>query len=140
VAPGGSPFGGPVNVLAAEAPSAAQMVEQRQRLMREDGQLLKGLRDFPADGDITVLNQLLANLKTLPTLFPKGSNTGKSNALPLIWKQPEAFADMFHEAEITASAMLQAVKSGDESFYADAFRGLAAACGECHQVYRAQLD
>ena len=135
-------FAGSVTTNGASqigAAGTAELVDRRQRAMREDGQIIKSLGELPPEDSAAQLAKLLQNLDALPALFPKGSISDKSNALPVIWLQFDEFTGIFAEAKLTATTMMQAARSGDSGLYADAFLALKATCGECHQTYRGQL-
>lgn len=101
--------------------------------------IVKGLGDglpVSAMRDSTAAAQLA--LQRIPGLFPVGSGEGKTNALPVIWSDPAGF-DLAYEAAATRMRDLVAVSQGDDR---DAFGGaagrLAAACGNCHNRFRAE--
>lgn len=72
----------------------------------------------------------------LQYLFPAGSNVGDSEALPLIWEEPEEFAEAIDTAEEATTAFREAVASGDRAAIGAAFRDVGAACRGCHDRFR----
>jgi cytochrome c556 len=76
----------------------------------------------------------------LQYLFPPGSNVGDSEALPVIWEEPEEFAKMIADAERATAAFSEAASAGDEDAIAAAFRDVGAACRGCHDRFREDDD
>lgn len=76
----------------------------------------------------------------LKHLFQAGSNVGDSEALPLIWEEPEEFAEAITKAEEATSAFQEAVASGDRAAIGAAFRDVGAACRGCHDRFRVDDD
>jgi cytochrome c556 len=76
----------------------------------------------------------------LKHLFPAGSNVAESEALPVIWEQPDEFAEAIETAEKATAAFSEAVASGDKAAIGAAFRDVGAACRGCHDQFRADSD
>lgn len=83
---------------------------------------------------------LATGVKELDRVFPAGSNVGESEALPVIWEEPEAFAEAIANAQEATAAFLAAAESGDEEAISAAFRNVGTACRGCHDRYRVQHD
>lgn len=83
----------------------------------------------------------LANgTKEFEYLFPAGSNVGDSEALPLIWEEPEDFAAAVAKVQEASAAFLAAAESGDADTIGSAFRDLGGACRNCHDRFRVDED
>lgn len=84
---------------------------------------------------------LASSASELQRLFPAGSAVGDSEALPVIWEQPEEFARAVDEAE-AATARLQKVvaEGGDRAAIAAAFKDVGGACRGCHDRFRKDDD
>ncbi len=81
--------------------------------------------------------QAIANLGAeLHSIFPEGSNVEDSEALPIIWEEPEKFAEAVARAEKAMAAMGAAVSDSDVEAVGRAFRNLGEACKGCHDRYR----
>lgn len=74
--------------------------------------------------------------KELAHLFPAGSNIGDSEALPVIWEQPEEFAAAIDKVQEAADAFVAAAESGDAERIGGAFRELGGSCRGCHDRFR----
>ncbi len=76
----------------------------------------------------------------LKHLFAAGSNVGESEALPVIWEEPEEFAKAIGKAEEATQAFSAAVDSGDREAIDAAFRDVGGSCRGCHDRFRADND
>lgn len=76
----------------------------------------------------------------LHRLFQEGSNVGESEALPIIWEEPEKFAERIETAKNATAAFSEAAAGGDADTIRGAFRDLGAACRGCHDRYRVAHD
>lgn len=100
------------------------------------------VRDLVEDnGFLAAHAEGLANgARELKHVFPPGSNVGESEALPVIWEQPEKFREAVEEAERATLAFKEVVANGDKAAIARAFREVGAACRGCHDRFRVQED
>jgi len=72
----------------------------------------------------------------LHSVFPKGSNIEDSEALPLIWEEPEEFAAALAKAEKAMAALGEAADGGDVHAIGAAFRNVGKSCKGCHERFR----
>jgi cytochrome c556 len=72
----------------------------------------------------------------LGKLFPEGSGTAKSDALPLIWQENEKFQKAAEAARTATAALRDAVKSGDKAATAKSMKPVFESCKGCHDRYR----
>jgi len=101
--------------------------------------IVRGLIDN--DGHLVDHAAALANAaKELDRLFPAGSNVGESEALPLIWEEPEAFAEAIGKLQNATAVFLAAAESGDEAAIGSAFREVGMSCRGCHDRYREEHE
>jgi cytochrome c556 len=93
------------------------------------------------DGHLVSHAQGLADgASELSRVFQEGSNVGESEALPIIWEEPEAFAEAIAKAEEATAAFLAAAESGDKEAIGAAFRNVGMSCRGCHDRYRVAHD
>ncbi|PWR23418.1 c-type cytochrome [Zavarzinia compransoris] len=126
---------------AALAAGAEALVEQREAGMKQAGGALKALGAAAKAGAVTPADvekaQGLADFATaLPTLFPEGSITDKSRALPEIWTDKagwDAKVKVFADA---ADAILVAAKAGDVAGLRAGVGAAGDSCGACHKAFR----
>lgn len=76
----------------------------------------------------------------LKYLFPAGSAVDESEALPVIWEQPEEFQEAVDTAVTATTAFKEAVAGGDKAAIGAAFRDVGAACRGCHDRFRLDSD
>jgi cytochrome c556 len=105
---------------------AASMIARG--LVEDDGHLVSHARGL-ADG-----------ARELGRVFQEGSNVGESEALPVIWEEPEAFAAAVAKTEEATAAFLAAAESGDKEAIGAAFRDVGMSCRGCHDNYRVAHD
>ncbi len=70
------------------------------------------------------------------TLFPKGTGTGRTRALPVIWSKPKEFKQAltaFNDASAKLSSI--AVK-GKPKTVMTAYKVVKKTCGKCHKSFR----
>jgi cytochrome c556 len=103
---------------------AASMIARG--LVDDDGHLVGHARGL-ADG-----------AREMERIFQEGSNVGESEALPLIWEEPEAFAEAVSKLQEATAAFLAAAESGDGEAIGAAFRNVGMSCRGCHDRYRVQ--
>jgi cytochrome c556 len=85
--------------------------------------------------------QGLANgASELKQLFPAGSNVNDSEALPVIWEQPEEFAAAIDKAVAATKKFVEATEGGDKVAITAAFKEVGGACRGCHDKFRAEHD
>jgi cytochrome c556 len=127
----------------AGAAIAQDVIAQRRAGLKhvgEEFQAFKAVSD--ARGDVRPLapriGELITFFRGLPTLFPEGSGTGNTRALPPIWSDRAGFEQAATNV-ITQLVALQALAAaGDNAAFPPAFNQTGAACGACHRVNRAR--
>ena len=70
----------------------------------------------------------------VPGVFPEGSGVGKSEVLPAVWDDPDAFSKATKSFIEAANEFAQAVD--DEQGITEAQRKLSRACKNCHDNFR----
>ncbi len=73
-------------------------------------------------------------------IFPAGSGIGKSEALPLVWQEPEQFAKKADAVKVATAELRDAVKGGDQAAIGKAIKTAGDACKACHDRYRKEED
>jgi cytochrome c556 len=127
---------------AAAAVAQANVIEQRQNLMKEHGAMvrpasamLRGQAPFNLEQVQTALRTFSRNAKVAPTLFPDNSKTGgDTKALPAIWDSKADFEGIFVKFDQDAQAALAAIK--DEPTFKAEFPKVLQNCSACHDRYR----
>lgn len=73
-------------------------------------------------------------------IFPEGSNVGESEALPIIWEEPEEFATAIAKVQEATAAFAEAAEIDDEDAIRGSFRNVGMACRGCHDRFRVAHD
>jgi len=133
-----------VLVVAAKLFAQANVIEQRQNLMKLNSGAARAIRvaieakDYATVG--TKAREIMSNNTKITGLFPKGSTTGKTRATAAIWEKAEDFAKASKGLERAASELEAAAKTGNEAEVNTKFRSLGEACASCHKAFRAERD
>ncbi|MBV8393443.1 MAG: cytochrome c [Alphaproteobacteria bacterium] len=123
----------------------ADIVKQRQENRKQTGPLMRSIKAaVDSKGDAKSVVEAAAKLKALEEafdkMFPKGSDTADSHALPAVWTDSAGFAAAGKAANDAYDKLAVAAGSGDFAAIATAFGDVGKACGACHTKYRAKLN
>ena len=81
---------------------------------------------------------LAALAKKSQSIYPEGSDVGRSEALPAIWEKPDAFRKATQRFIDASEAFAKAADFGDQDALGQALRGLGGSCKGCHDDFRAE--
>lgn len=119
------------------------ITERRAGLKRmgENMEAMKPIADAAGDPRPAVarIDDMITFYRGLPAMFPRGSGTGDTKALPAIWEDFPRF-----EAANTAllgqlQVLRTAAASGDAAAFQTAYRATGPQfCGGCHRPFRAR--
>ena len=122
--------------------TAAEAIDARKALMKEQGAAWKNVQDKAKAGQIAAIvpdaEKLAQTSKEIPKLFPEGSlDPAKSAAKPEIWQKRADFDAAAKNLETWSAKLRDAAKTGN----ADATNAVVKdfgrqACGTCHQPFR----
>ncbi|MCL4791340.1 MAG: cytochrome c [Gammaproteobacteria bacterium] len=76
----------------------------------------------------------------LKVLFPAGTGTGDTDALPLIWQEQARFGELLTASEKSTADLRAAVAAGDKAATMKAFKAVGDSCKGCHDRYRKEND
>jgi cytochrome c556 len=74
--------------------------------------------------------------RTLPSLFPEGTNLPSSKALPTVWSDRAGFEARAAAYATAAQALAEAAQGGDRAVFLQRWGELRTTCGACHDAYR----
>jgi cytochrome c556 len=74
------------------------------------------------------------NARQIPTLFPAGSQKGKTDALPIIWERKADFDARAAKLDQDARTAQNEIK--DRASLQAALQRVGQNCGGCHETYR----
>jgi cytochrome c556 len=122
--------------------TAEQIVAARQSayaLSAGDFTAMKAAADAGADVHTLVLpaRTLARWARTLPSLFPAGTNLPASKALPTVWSDRAGFEARAAAYADAARALAEAAQGGDRAVFLQRWGEVRTACGACHDSYRA---
>jgi cytochrome c556 len=127
--------------FAADDPIAA-----RQELMKHNGgaakiavDMIKGAKPFDVAAAADAMKTLQDDMVTFVTLFPEGSDKGKTSASPKIWEDMDGFKAAAAKLAADAKTAGEAAAQGVDAFKV-AFNAVGSDCGACHQAYRVKKD
>jgi cytochrome c556 len=139
---------GVVAVLTAggvTAWAADDIIKTREADMKEMGKNLKAIKGIIDSGGnaadvVAPANKIAEIAGLIPSLFPKGSDQGKTGALPVIWEKWDEFTKHADDLKSEATMLASAGQSGDLATVRAQFDKTAKMCGACHKDFRKKED
>ena len=122
--------------------SAADAIEKRKALMKEQGKAWKDIQERTKAGDIKGVvpdAEKLAQTSTqIVALFPEGSlDPEKSAAKPEIWQKKDEFDAAAKNLQTWATKLKDAAATGNAEQTQAVVKDFGRqACGTCHQPFR----
>jgi cytochrome c556 len=121
---------------------AADPIAERQALMKANGaamktivQMVQGKTPFDAAAAQAAFEKIVADMKTFPSLFPEGSDQGKTTASPAIWQDKAGFEALAAKLGADATAGAAAAAGGLDAVKASA-AAVGSNCQSCHEKFR----
>jgi cytochrome c556 len=129
------------SVILGAATTAEDPIAQRRQIMRGNARAENKannliLGKYSAAKAIEAMKTLEENLTVFPTLFPEGTDTGDTHALPAIWTNMDDFKSLAARLVNDAKAAEAAATEGQDAF-AVAWQAVAEDCNSCHTKYQA---
>ena len=120
---------------------AQDVIAQRREGLRGMGRQMEAIKAVTdARGDTRPLAERIDTMvvfyRGLPALFPAGSGTGETRALPAIWSDRAGFEQAAANMVTALGVLRTAAASGDVAATTAAFGQAGATCGACHRAYR----
>lgn len=120
----------------------ADVIEKRQAVMKSNSADAKAIKAAVESKDYATIEtkarEIMGNAEKIPSLFPKGSTTGKTKATAAIWEKSDDFAKADKNLGKAASELAAAAKAKDDAEIGVKVKALGDACGSCHKVFRAE--
>lgn len=127
---------------AGLAHGADDPVAARQALMKANGKaaktifdMVQGKTDYDADAAKAAFEKIAEDMATFPTLFPEGSDQGKTTASPAIWTDKAGFEAIAAKVVADATAGAAAASGGVDAIKAPAM-AIGGSCQSCHEKFR----
>jgi len=135
-------FGFSVLLISSQVFAQADVIEQRQKLMKSNAEAAKAIKAAVEAKDNAVVEtkakDIMGNADKIVALFPKGSTKGKTKATEAIWEKSDDFSKAAKNLGKAAGELAAAAKSGNEAEVGVKFKALGDACGSCHKAFRAE--
>ena len=131
----------PIAAIAQTGLTPEQIVAARQSAYILSGAnfaQMKAQADAGADVHTLVFpaRALARWARTLPNMFPAGTNLPTSHALPTVWSDRAGFEAKAADYAAAAQALAQAAQSGDRAAFLTQWNVVRTACGACHDTYK----
>ena len=120
---------------------AQDVITQRREGLRGMGRQMEAIKAVTdARGDTRPLvervDTMITFYRDLPAMFPAGSDSGPTRALPAVWSDRAGFDRAAANMVTALGALRTAAASGDVAATTAAFGQAGATCGACHRTYR----
>src|SRR5438128_681165 len=106
-------------LISSQVFAQADVIEQRQKLMKSNAEAAKALKAAVEAKDYATVEakarDIMGNEAKIFGLFPKGSMTGKTKATAAIWEKSDEFAKDSKALQSAASELASAAKAKDDA-------------------------
>ncbi|MGJ8621225.1 MAG: c-type cytochrome [Yoonia sp.] len=106
------------------------------KALKTIGLMARGETTFDAEVARTAAAAIAQQADQIATVFTAPESHPKSEAIPLIWDEFEAFAEMGRDSARTARALSTSIETPDD--LRPALAALGKTCSACHERYRAE--
>ena len=121
---------------------AQEAIEQRQKLMKGQSAAAKAIKGAVEAKDYAAIEtkakDIMGSSDKIVDLFPKGSTSDKSRALPAIWEKWDEFGKNPAKLKKAAGELADAAKAKDDAGIPAKVKALGDACTACHTPFRAE--
>lgn len=124
------------SVRADESKERIAAMERVGENLKVIAPVAKDLSKFEGEDVEKIGQDIFEDLKKASALFNDPETAGKDRAKASIWEDKDAFDALFLESIGYAEAVVTSGADYDADAFADAFKGLAGSCRECHQDFR----
>src|SRR5258706_5090577 len=127
---------------ASQVIAQEDVIEKRQKLMKSNGAAAKAMKKAVEEKDYatveTKAKDIGDNMDKVLDLFPKGSTSEKSRALPAIWEKWDEFTKGPAKVKKAAADVADAAKAKDDAALPAKLKALGEACDSCHKNFRSE--
>jgi cytochrome c556 len=128
--------------FSTQAFAQADVIEKRQKAMKGNSADAKAIKAAVESKDYATIQtkakDIMGTAEKIPSLFPKGSTTGKTKAKAEIWEKNDDFVKHAKTLSKSAGELAAAAKAGNEADVAVKVKAMGDACGACHNAFRAK--
>ena len=134
-------YGGCAGTSSAPKMSTAEIVSERQRLMKLNGASWSDAQAKFKAGNIEGIavnaETMAMNAREIPKLFPEGSMTPESKAKPEIWQKGSEFDADAKKFQMLSEQLRDASRSKNAAATEAIMKDFGReACGTCHTPFR----
>ena len=127
--------------ISGPALADGHQIKFRQSIMKSVGGTMGGLvAVLKKQTSAEYAAPLAANMNNLAqitgSIFPEGSDFGKTGALPAVWEKPAEFKKAVEAFQMAAVNLSKVAASGDMAAFGSAFGALGKSCKGCHTNFR----
>ena len=130
--------------LAGGAFAQGDVIAQRRAGLKRMGGHMEAMKPVvDGKGDVKPLeariDDMIAWYADMPALFPPGSGTGDTKALPALWERFDEFKANDAKLVDKLKTMKVAAAAGDTEAFGASYKALGPEyCGSCHRPFRAR--
>jgi cytochrome c556 len=127
--------------FSTQAFAQADAIEKRQKAMKNNSADAKAIKAAVESKDYATIEtkakDIMGTAEKIPSLFPKGSTTGKTKAKAEIWEKNDDFVKHAKALGKSAGELAAAAKAGNDAEVGVKVKAMGDACGACHKAFRA---
>lgn len=135
-------FGFLMLLVTSQVFAQADVIEQRQKLMKSNGESTKAIKAAAEAKDYAVIEtkakDIIANGDKVLDIFRKEATQGKTKAKPEIWQKWDQFSKYPGNVKKAAAELVDAARAKNDETIAVRVKALGEACASCHKVFRAE--
>lgn len=128
--------------FSTQAFAQADAIEKRQKAMKSNSADVKAIKAAVESKDYATIEtkakDIMGTAEKIPSLFPKGSTTGKTKAKAEIWEKNEEFVKQAKALGKAAGELASAAKAGNDADVGTKVKALGETCSSCHKQFRAE--
>lgn len=137
----GTLFGFMTVVASEQVFAQADVLEQRQKLMKSQSAAAKAIKGAVEAKDYATIEakakDIMGTADRIVAAFPKGSSVGKTKATPAIWEKSDDFAKQAKSLSKSAGELAAAAKAGNDAEIGVKVKAMGETCTSCHKEFRA---
>lgn len=122
--------------------ASADVVSQRKEGFKAHASNMKAVKaavdSGTASAAVDPAKAMVAWAKQIPEMFPEGSGTGDTRALPAIWSDWAGFEKVFTDHLAAVEKLAAVAEAGDAAALGEQLKATGGTCGACHKAYRAE--
>ena len=127
--------------FSTQAFAQSDAIEKRQKAMKSNSADVKAIKAAVESKDYATIEtkakDIMGTAEKIPSLFPKGSTTGKTKAKAEIWEKNDDFVKHAKALNKNASELAAAAKASNDAEVGVKLKALGETCNSCHKQFRA---